>query len=314
MAFKIGDRDMIIPHPFPYQGSKRNIAKSILRFFPDSSEGLIEPFAGSCAVSIAAAFFSKAKTFILNDSNIALMSLWDMIIKKPRELATQYRILWIEQQGNERSYYDAIRKKFNKSHNPAFLLYLLARCVKGSIRYNSNGEFNQSPDNRRKGMHPDKMEANIYNVSELFTGKIKLLNSDYKEALKLASSEDIVYMDPPYQGVCNKRDPRYISGLTFSKFVDTLNELNNRNISFILSYDGRTGNKTYGKPMPKSLSLHKIEINAGPSTQATLLGKRSLTHEALYLSPALIERLKDIEPRKLIHQPRQLSLFEYAQV
>ena len=78
------------------------------------------------------------------------MCLWDMIINKPRELATQYRMLWIEQQGNERTFYDSIREKFNKNHKPDFLLYLLARCVKGSIRYNSNGEFNQSPDNGQR--------------------------------------------------------------------------------------------------------------------------------------------------------------------
>ena len=34
------------PHPIPYQGSKRNIAKFILPFFPGHINKLIEPFAG----------------------------------------------------------------------------------------------------------------------------------------------------------------------------------------------------------------------------------------------------------------------------
>ena len=46
-------------------------------------------------------------------------------------------------------------------HQPHHLLYLLARCVKASIRYNTDGDFNQSPDNRRKGMHPATMRQNI---------------------------------------------------------------------------------------------------------------------------------------------------------
>jgi DNA adenine methylase len=50
---------------------------------------------------------------------------------------------------------------------PDYFLYLLARCVKGSVRYNANGEFNQSPDNRRKGMRPDFMRSNIIAVSML---------------------------------------------------------------------------------------------------------------------------------------------------
>jgi len=38
---------MKIPHPIPYQGSKRNLASQILRFFPDEINRLVEPFAGS---------------------------------------------------------------------------------------------------------------------------------------------------------------------------------------------------------------------------------------------------------------------------
>lgn len=39
---------MKVPQAFPYQGSKRNLAPAILRYFPDGTGTLIEPFAGSC--------------------------------------------------------------------------------------------------------------------------------------------------------------------------------------------------------------------------------------------------------------------------
>src|SRR5437868_10841862 len=91
---------------------------------------------------------------------------------------------------------------------------MLARCVKTSVRYNSNGEFNQSPDNRRKGAHPSIMRANILGASRLLSGRTYLTSGDYKEAIEDAVPTDIVYMDPPYQGVCASRDPRYIGGLT----------------------------------------------------------------------------------------------------
>jgi DNA adenine methylase len=45
-----------LPQPIPYQGSKRNIATQILRYAPRSIERIIEPFAGSAAVSVAAAY------------------------------------------------------------------------------------------------------------------------------------------------------------------------------------------------------------------------------------------------------------------
>ncbi|HBB31201.1 MAG TPA: hypothetical protein DDZ80_05770 [Cyanobacteria bacterium UBA8803] len=41
-----------LPHPIQYQGSKRNLASNILRFLPNRVERLVEPFAGTAAVSI----------------------------------------------------------------------------------------------------------------------------------------------------------------------------------------------------------------------------------------------------------------------
>ena len=58
---------------------------------------------------------------------------------------------------------------------------------------------------------------------------------------------------------------------------------------FAVSYDGRTGDKVFGEPMPESLALRHLEIKAGRSTQATLLGRQDITYEGFYLSPALAE-------------------------
>jgi len=295
---------MSLPHPFPYQGSKRGIAKVILSFFPEKTGKLIEPFAGSGAVSIAAAFYGKAESFVLNDINAPLIALWKMIVYHPQTLSDQYRLLWNQQQSREHEFYDKVRKHFNRDHRPDHLLYLLARCVKGSVRYNENGEFNQSPDNRRKGMHPDKMSDNIYRISHIFREKITLSRKDYKDILKAASCEDLIYMDPPYQGVCGK-DGRYINTLSYMEYVNTLSMLNKRGISFLVSYDGRTGDKIYGKHIPESLGLTRIEIPAGRSAQATLLGMKCNTYESLYLSPNLKERSACCQE---IRQ-KQLSLF-----
>ena len=73
------------------------------------------------------------------------------MVNDPQGLMENYRRLWEKQQGQEREFYDFIRDEFNRTQRPDDLLYLLARCVKASVRYNSKGEFNQSPDNRRLG-------------------------------------------------------------------------------------------------------------------------------------------------------------------
>jgi DNA adenine methylase len=298
-----------IPHPIPYQGSKRNLARTIVEYFPDEVYRLIEPFAGSAAVSLYAARHQKAAHFILNDINKPLITLWDAIINRPDEMANRYHKLWELQQGQERKFYDIVRRRFNKSHQPHYLLYLLARCVKASVRYNANGEFNQSPDNRRKGRHPSAMKHDIQNASALLKNGVSLLSIDYTEVLKMASIEDVVYMDPPYQGVSASRDPRYVQNVLFDSFVEALHELNRRQISYLVSYDGRTGNKVFGKSLPESLNLQIIEIDAGRSSQATLLGRSDKTVESLYLSAKLVSRLDKHHFLSWSQKAHQLPLF-----
>lgn len=275
------------PHPIPYQGSKRNLAPVILSYFPLHTARLVEPFAGSAAISLASAYKGLADRFLINDAHQPIIDLWREIIERPGELADKYRELWRAQLGREREYYDTVREKFNRTQKPEFFLYLLARCVKAAIRYNGNGEFNNSPDNRRKGAHPDTMRARILGASTLFQGRTEATAVDYREVLASCDSSDLIYMDPPYQGVCKKRDNRYCPKITHETFCDALAMLNKKGCMFVVSYDGRTGDKTYGEPLPKSLKLIHIEIHAGRSTQATLLGRNDDTYESLYLSPAL---------------------------
>ena len=72
------------------------------------------------------------------------MALWREILDRPEGLADRYAFLWSDQDGRERRYFDEVRKRFNRAHDPAEFLYLLARCVKAAVRYNSNGVQRQS--------------------------------------------------------------------------------------------------------------------------------------------------------------------------
>jgi DNA adenine methylase len=281
-----------IPHPFPYQGSKRGIAKHIISQFPNDVDCLIEPFCGAGTVSIAAAAHGLANRFYLNDLNKPLMDLWAQILEKPHLLADQYEYLWNQQYGDRKSFFFEIRNDFNLSHQPHHLLYLLARIVKGSVRYSSDGIFNQSADNRRWGMRPITMRKNLLGVSALLGGKTSISAIDFREAARESKKQDLIYMDPPYQGTSFTRDHRYYNGLTYDEFVDALALMNERNASYIISYDGSTGTKTHGKYLPDSLSLKHMRIVVGRSSQSTLLGRIDETVESLYLSPALVGRLR----------------------
>jgi DNA adenine methylase len=301
---------MIVPHPIPYQGSKRNLADAILRYFPEKVETLHEPFAGSAAISLAAAAHKRAKRFHINDLNKPLVDLWRAIVNTPDKLSKEYEGIWHEQLDDPKTFYREIRDKFNLTGRPDYFLYLLARCVKASVRYNANGEFNQSPDNRRRGATPATMRGQLLGASYLLKGKISFSSKNYRDVVLQATKDDLVYMDPPYQGVCGNRDTRYLASVQFCEFVEVLEQLNDKHVRYIVSYDGRTGQKIHGVRLPDHLHLTHMELKAGRSTQATLLGRADATFEALYLSPALADVLSK---RKMPHHfvnSEQMSLLE----
>lgn len=280
---------MKAPQPFQYQGSKRLLAAHILRYLPTKARRIVEPFAGSAAVSIACAASDRGEHFWLNDLNRPLAELLRLIIDAPDELSDAYRATWRATDDGALEHYYRVRDAFNRTGDARLLLYLLARCVKGAVRYNSEGSFNQSPDKRRLGTRPETMRENIRAVSRLMRGRSRVTSLDYREVLRDLDDSDIAYLDPPYQGVRGPRDARYLTGIAFDAFVSALAGLNARGIRYLISYDGRLGSRSYGEPLPEHLRLTRIELEAGRSSQATLLGRQDITFESLYMSPALAD-------------------------
>ncbi len=279
------------PHIVQYQGSKRVLAPQILKFMPRHFHRLIEPFAGMAAITIAASRQGRASCYIINDLNEPLVRVLQTAIEHPKELVEQYSAVWSEQftyEGGSINHYYHVRDDFNNgNHSAANMLYLLARCVKGSVRYGNNGLFNQSPDKRRNGTSPQKLRQNVDAISYYLKGITDFMHQDYREVLEVARTGDIVYMDPPYQGVSNVRDSRYLAGIEIDSFVDAIDQLNRRDIDFLISFDGKCGEKQYGDDLPAELGLQKVLLNAGLSSQSILLGKKEITYEALYVSPGL---------------------------
>lgn len=292
------------PHIVQYQGSKRNLAPQILQYIPKKFNRLIEPFAGMAAITIAVSKQKRAERYLLNDLNGPLVNLLRESITNPQQLIESYAKVWNEQltyQGGSVEHYYKIREDFNNGNQSAAnMLYLLARCVKGSVRYSSSGQFNQSPDKRRMGTHPQNLARNIFMISSYLKDKTDFSSMDYREVARSARPGDVVYMDPPYQGVCSSRDNRYFSGIDFHDFVVCIEELNSRGIDFIISYDGTCGDKQYGIDLPTELGLRKIMLNAGLSSQSLLLGKKETTVEALYLSHNLREAVTPVAQEQVL--------------
>ena len=297
-----------IPHPIPYQGSKRNLAGTILAVVNDRKvRRIYEPFAGSAALTIAAAQMGIGSSFVIGDTLAPLITIWHQVLADPDGLASAYAKIWSGQRDGDHGYYASIRERFNKDGDAAALLYLLARCVKNSPRWNKNGLFNQSEDKRRLGMRPDKMRREITGAHHLLRGKTNCVAGDFEKTIEEATPQDLVYMDPPWEGTSGGRDTRYHKGLQRGRVVAALESLNRRGVPWLLSYDGRCGAKTYGAPLPDELKATRLELDAGRSSQATLNGLEAVTIESLYVSATFVS------PKKPNKKPAQAELFSRSE-
>lgn len=276
-----------VPHPIPYQGSKRSLAEAISKHIPKDIDVFYEPFAGSAAMTLYAAQNGLAKKFVIGDSLEPIILLWESIINNPDQTASRYKEIWSGQQNEDIGYYNRIRERYNNDRDPIDLLYLICRCVKNAIRFNSKGSFTQSSDKRRLGTRPEKMQDSISRASYLLKDKIEFRVGDWMNTLSDVQSTNFVYMDPPYLGTSIGRDKRYHQQITQEGIVQGLESLIAKDVRFILSYDGQTGDKVYGPSLPENLNLTKLMLHAGLSSQATLAGRREETIESLYLSPTL---------------------------
>ncbi len=299
-----------VPHVIPYQGSKRKLAETILSYMEFAIETLYEPFVGSGAITLATAVEGKAKGFVIGDKLDALAELWKIIVENPDKLAEDYSHLWNSQLEDPAKYFLKVRGEFNETKEPAKLLYLIARCVKNSIRFNNKGEFNQGADHRRLGLKPEKVHREAKLISNLLKNRVKICSGDFRQVIASATKNDLIYMDPPYQGTSGKKDPRYAFLLDLDELITELDHLNSREIPYILSFDGTCGDKSYGADLPSFLNLEKVSVNAGRSSQAILLGRDDVTIESLYLAPALLAKKKPIKKKRMIKKEMQLTLLD----
>ena len=276
-----------LPHPIPYQGSKRRLAEVIGSVVPRSIGNWYEPFAGSAAMTIWIARHRDPERIIIGDSLVCIAGLWKSIIDDPVGAADRYEAVWNGQRTAGMGYFNEVRDRYNDRKDPVDLLYLMARCVKNAVRFNRKGHFTQSVDKRRLGMKPEKMRKAMLDAGGLLRGRTIIRAGDWTETISDARQGDFIYLDPPYMGTSSGRDLRYAEQMTQQRLIVGLEGILARRLSVALSYDGRTGEKVYGPPLPSHLNMSRILINTGRSSQSTLSGRAEETVESLYLSADL---------------------------
>ena len=259
-----------------WSGSKRSQSEKIVHFLPEDLGTYYEPFIGGGSMLYAI----NPHTAICGDICEPLIALWNEIKEHPADLAEAYRARWKRLQHEGYRVYYEIRDEFNKGHSPEDLLFLSRTCVNGLIRFNANGEFNNSFHHTRPGIDPDKLAKIIVDWSTHIQGAT-FYTQDYYETTKSAKAGDFVYLDPPYFHTKG----RYYGTIDYKTFLQYLEDLNLRKIKFILSFDGIRGGQNYTVALPHNLYKRHVFIPSGNSSFKKVMDKQNLqVFESLYLN------------------------------
>ena len=209
-----------------------------------------------------------------------LIDLWKEIRDNPDGLAEEYELRWKRLQNEGYTAYYEIRNDFNKGKSPYDLLFLSRTCVNGLIRFNEKGDFNNSLHYSRPGIKPSSLKNIIVDWSEHVKNS-EFFAEDYAVTTANAKSGDVVYLDPPYFHTKG----RYFGTIDFDAFLLYLEDLNQKDIKYILSFDGIRGDNNYTVDLPKDLYKQHIFIPSGNSTFKKVIDKETeKVFESLYLN------------------------------
>ena len=193
---------MLKGKPFvKWAGGKRSIIDKLIKLVPEDFNTYYEPFIGGGAML----FELQPKKAVINDYNKELINVYECI-KDENKFSNMCSELNKHEMNHSEEYYYQIRnldkdkKKFNRLvdyKRAARTIYLNKACFNGLYRVNSKNEFNVPYGKKNKVNTYDGSNLGIIHcLLNLFD--IKILSTDFEEAVKDAKKGDFIYFDPPY--------------------------------------------------------------------------------------------------------------------
>lgn len=175
-----------------WPGNKYRCLDNILAVLPKGNR-LIEPFAGSAAVSMN----TNYPEYLLAEDNYDLINLFHCLKQEGNEFINYCKQFFTGVNNCAAQYY-LKREEFNHCQEPkqraAIFLYLNRHGYNGLCRYNQRGIYNV-PFGRHKAPYFPLVEMqHFYKKSQQTT----FIHNDFRETFKKALPGDVIYCDPPY--------------------------------------------------------------------------------------------------------------------
>lgn len=232
--------DLLVSPILKWVGGKRQLLTEIMPKIDKKCSTYVEPFLGGGAVL----FELQPKKAIINDYNSELVNVYNVVKDNCDELVIALKE---HERNNSSDYFYDIRaldrepiyNEMSSVERAARIIYLNKTCYNGLYRVNAAGQFN-SPYGKYK--NPNIVNEMVLRAMSKYlqTNNIKILNDDYKGALKGLRKGAFVYLDPPYMPISSSSSfTGYTEGgFSYQHQVELKNEcdkLRKKGIKFLQS-------------------------------------------------------------------------------
>lgn len=266
-----------------WSGSKRSQANKILNYFPTKIDTYYEPFCGGASILRRLLDSDiEVKKYVCSDLNEGLIALWNEIIKNPNLVSSHYEELWNElnkddDKQRKKEYFNFIRDRYNKEHNPLDFMFIMRTAANGMPRYNLQGKFNTSFHITRNGINPKTLKKIILEWSNLLNkNNVEFISCSYDKIIP--KENDFLYLDPPYANTKGM----YYGTINYEEFWNWIRDLP---CNYILSFDGISGNQDSTWNVPTDIYSRHEYLLSGNSSFKRTIGKSndSIVYESLYI-------------------------------
>ena len=251
----------MIQSPLNYTGGKFKLLPQILPLFPKNINVFVDLFCGGCNVGINV----DCNRVIYNDLNENLIYLYktfknldkQAVMEWIYQIIEKYNLSLVSRYGYDyyscesstglgdynRDKFLSLRADFNEKHAKGTIDYyyyvmlyvIIVYAFNNQIRFNSNGEFNLPVGKRDFNK---KMEQKLSDfIDRIQEQNCHFTCRDFRDFdISELSSNDFVYVDPPYLITCATYNEQGGWGESEEKaLLEFLDKLHNQGIKFALS-------------------------------------------------------------------------------
>jgi DNA adenine methylase len=221
------------PRPFlKWAGGKSKLIQQYTRYFPADTRTYYEPFLGGGAVF----FYLQPTKATLTDINAELITTYRCVRDQVEELIC---LLKEHESQHNSDYYYQVRAAIASTdlEQAARLIYLNRTCFNGLYRVNSKGQFNVPLGRYEK---PKICHEDLLRAASKALASCEIKRTDFTDVLNYAtSSDDFVFLDPPYHPISSTSYFTAYSQYAFSekdqeRLRDTCAELARRGVKVMV--------------------------------------------------------------------------------